>query len=520
MIESDLIVVGAGVAGLSFAIKIAEERPDLKISVLTKAGIKDSNSSYAQGGIASVIDLLRDSFDAHIADTLKSGGGLSDPKIVEMVVRSGPERIYKLIEYGVNFSRDSNENLDLALEGGHSSPRVVHSFDNTGTAVVDILISTAKKFPNVTFYENQFCMELLKTKSGKIGGVTVLNTKEHRIEIFQSKIMVLASGGIGQIYKYTTNPSIATADAISMGLKVGAEVSNLNYIQFHPTAFVEKNKEQLFLISEAVRGFGAHIVNKKGKRFLLNADKRGELATRDIVSKAIFNELRTNWDNHVYLDCRHLDSAKFEEKFPTIFEYLISKGIDITKDLVPIAPAAHYQCGGLKVNELGQTNIEGLYAIGECAETGLHGENRLASNSLLEALVFAHEAAKFILYTVDDYNLEDVLVPESKEVNRNTDGISNNISDMVKETMSKNATIAADLESLESAKKMLKDIDRLFEIHKKGVNISENRLIAENTLLVANAIIDAMINERIVKTDCNPSHVAIRLVKQTVTYKN
>lgn len=495
MYKSDIIVVGSGVAGLSFSIKVAEQRPDLKIFILTKAGLKDSNSSYAQGGIASVIDQIKDSFDAHIEDTLKSGGGLSDPIIVDLVVRSGPERIYELAKYGVNFTKDLNENLDLALEGGHSSPRVVHSFDNTGEVVVNTLISKAKSLPNITFFDHQFCMELLRTETGKIGGVNTLNTKSNTIELFQSKIVVLATGGIGQIYKHTTNPSIATGDAVAMGLKIGAMVSNLNYIQFHPTALIEKNKSQLFLISEAVRGFGAHIVNEKGERFLFKTDKKGELATRDIVSKAIFSELKTRWADNVYLDCRHLDKKIFSEKFPTIFAHLTSIGIDLQKDLIPVAPAAHYQCGGLKVNERGQTNIEGLYAIGECAETGLHGKNRLASNSLLEALVFAHESAEFVLYTMDEFEFDKIILPELQEVNNQTDSASTNLTEMIKETMSNFVTIASSTKDLKSARKMIGEFEEFFTIHKMETGLSQERLIAENTLFVAKAIIEAKLDE-------------------------
>lgn len=499
MRRSDIIVVGSGVAGLSFAIKIAQQRPDLKIFILTKAGLKDSNSNYAQGGIASVIDQIRDSFDSHIEDTIKSGGGLSDPAIVDLVVRSGPERIYELTKYGVEFTRDENNKLDLALEGGHSIPRVVHSFDNTGEVVINTLIKTARLISNISFFDHRFCMDLIKTEDGKIGGLTTLNTKKNTIELFQSKIVVLATGGIGQIYKHTTNPSIATGDAVSMGLKAGAMISNINYIQFHPTALIEKDKSQLFLISEAVRGFGAHIVNKKGKRFLFKYDEKGELATRDVVSKAIFHELKSSWADNVYLDCRHLDKNLFIKKFPTIYNHLISIGLDISKNLIPVAPAAHYQCGGLKVNERGQTNIDGLYAIGECAETGLHGVNRLASNSLLEALVFAHESAEFVLYTIDEYDYVKVTMPPYQDINTLTDNISANITYMIKETMSNFVTIASDLRDLISAQKMIGEFEELFKIHKSDVGVSQNRLIAENTLSVAKAIIDAKLSELVTK---------------------
>jgi L-aspartate oxidase len=502
MYRSDIIVVGSGVAGLSFAIKIAEQRPDLKINILTKAGLEDSNSNYAQGGIASVVDHIKDSFDSHIEDTLKSGGGFSDPVIVNLVVRSGPDRILELAKYGVKFTHDASHKLDLVLEGGHSKPRVVHSHDNTGEVVIKTLIKTANSYSNISFFDHQFCMELLKTEDAKIGGVATLNTINNKIEFFESKIIVLATGGIGQIYKHTTNPSIATGDAISLGLKVEAMVSNLNYIQFHPTALIEKNKSQLFLISEAIRGFGAYIVNRKGQRFLFNSDKMGELATRDVVSKAIFHELKTSWADNVYLDCRHLDKGLFKEKFPTIHAHLFSIGINIKKDLIPVAPAAHYQCGGLKVNERGQTNIEGLYAIGECAETGLHGVNRLASNSLLEALVFAHEAAEFISCTIDDFYFEKVIVPQYQEVSLKNDYISLNLTEMLKETMSNFVTVASDEKDIKSAMTVICEIEDLFRIHKCDVGISYNWLTAENTLLVAKAIIYAKLNEFKDKKNC------------------
>lgn len=495
MNKCDIIVVGSGVAGLSFALKIAEQRPDLQIIILTKAGLKDSNSNYAQGGIASVIDQIQDSFDSHIEDTLKSGGGFSDPLIVDFVVRSGPERIRELAKYGVKFTLDNNQKLDLALEGGHSQPRVVHSQDKTGQVVIHSLLKSAISYPNISLFDHYFCIDLLKSDTDKIVGVAALNTKQNKIQFFQSKKVVLATGGLGQIYKHTTNPSIATGDAISLGLKIGAMVSNLNFIQFHPTALIEKNKSQLFLISEAIRGFGAYIVNRKGKRFLFNTDKKGELATRDVVSKAIFHELKTSWADNVYLDCRHLDRGLFKEKFPTIHAHLFSIGINIKKDLIPVAPAAHYQCGGLKVNERGQTNIEGLYAIGECAETGLHGVNRLASNSLLEALVFAHEAAEFISCTIDDFYFEKVIVPQYQEVNLKNDYISLNLTEMIKETMSNFVTIASDEKDIKSAMTVICEFEDLFRIHKCDVGISYNWLTAENTLLVAKAIIDAKLNE-------------------------
>lgn len=492
-IESEISIIGSGVAGLFFAIKIAEHRPDIKISLITKSIITDSNSVFAQGGIAAVTDFNFDSFEYHIQDTLASGGFLADQQIVQHVVQSGPSRINDLIEMGMNFTRCSDSQLDLAKEGGHRKHRVVHCFDNTGENLINTLVKKATSFSNITIHENQFCIELLKTKNGKVGGINTFDTEKNTSQIFLSKIVVLATGGCGQLFKHTTNPKIATGDGISMGLKIGAMVSHLNFVQFHPTALFEPNKSRLDLITEAIRGFGAYVVNSSGRRFLFDSDSRGELATRDIVSKAIFNEIKNSGNDHVFMDFRHLDQNELERKFPTVYSNLVSKGFELNHDLIPIVPAAHYHCGGLKVNERGQTNIEGLYAIGECAETGLHGSNRLASNSLLEALVFAHDAAEYVSCIMDDLVVESLLDQDYLQLNPSQDFDCDNLMNLIKETMSTYAALNSNVEELKLALEKLIEYQFQLSNYLKNTGNSLNSVIAENTLNLSFAVVYAML---------------------------
>ena len=320
--NSEIIVIGSGIAGLSFAINITKLIPNIKISVLTKSEIVLSNSNFAQGGIAVVTNLVKDSYEAHIKDTLASGGGLSKPSIVKLVVETAYERLKELVDYGVEFNHTPEGEFDLALEGGHSVHRVVHAFDNTGEHVVKSLIKKALSCKNISFYENRFCIDILKDENEKVRGVSALNLNTNEIENHVGKIVVLATGGSGQVYKHTTNPAVATGDGVAMGIKAGALVSNLNFVQFHPTALYEENKPRLDLLTEAIRGFGAYIVNKEGKRFVFDYDTRGELATRDIVSKAIFSEIKISGEPCVFLDCKQLDLEKFKEKFPQIYSNL------------------------------------------------------------------------------------------------------------------------------------------------------------------------------------------------------
>ncbi|MCC9066190.1 L-aspartate oxidase [Flavobacterium piscisymbiosum] len=405
MKKTDILIIGSGIAGLFFAIKIAKKRPDLSIAIMTKDKVKNSNTQLAQGGIAVVTDCIKDSFEQHIADTLQSGGGLCDEEIVKMVIHQAPERLKELIDIGVSFDKNKSGIWNLGLEGGHSQHRILHHKDISGAEIEKNLIETIKQLSNITVLEDHLVIDVdTKKSNGKMRctGAFYCDKINKKVKYIRTKTVVLSTGGCGQIFKNTTNPEIATGDGIAIASRAGAVIKDMQYIQFHPTALYEEDKNPFFLISEAVRGFGAHIVNENQKRFIFKDDIRGELATRDIVSQAISKEIETSGKQYVYLDCRHLDFAEFYRHFPSITDYCKTIGLHPERDLIPIVPVAHYQCGGISVNKKSQTNIKNLYAIGECSRTGLHGKNRLASNSLLEALVFAHQASDHIGRTIDD----------------------------------------------------------------------------------------------------------------------
>ncbi len=396
MKQTDVLVIGSGVAGLSFAVNLAKNNANLKITIVTKSSAEETNTRYAQGGIAAVMNLESDNFEQHITDTINAGGGLCDPAVVEMVVRQAPDRIREIIEMGANFDTNSSGKYDLGLEGGHSRNRILHHKDCTGKELESVLLKAVSHYTNITIATHYTIIDLIVEKretSTVCVGAYYLNLKSKHIDAIQSKVTMICSGGSGQIFKNTTNPEIATGDGVAIANRVGATIKELNYYQFHPTALYEPKRNPSFLISEAVRGYGAYIVNHQEERFVFEYDSRGELATRDIVSHAIGSELIKSGRANVFLDCRHLDENQFLKHFPSITNYCKTIGLDPAKDLLPIVPAAHYQCGGITVDKDGKTSIENLYANGECARTGLHGKNRLASNSLLEALVYAKQAA-------------------------------------------------------------------------------------------------------------------------------
>ncbi len=396
MAYTDVLVLGSGIAGLSFALKVAQKRPDLSICILTKANKNETNTKYAQGGIAAVMNTLTDTFDAHISDTLESGKGFCDTGVVEMVVNKAPVRLLEMIEWGASFDKKPSGEWDLGLEGGHSQSRILHHKDKTGYEIERALLKKLEAYKSIYFFTHHFAIDLLVQNESCVG-VKYYNKKLGMIENLYSGTIYLATGGSGQIFETTTNPVIATGDGVAMAHRAGAEVKDLHFIQFHPTALFLKKENPAFLISEAVRGAGAKLVNKAGARFVFDYHPAGELATRDVVSNAIFSELQKSGEPCVYLDCTHLETEAFIAHFPTIKERCRQAGIDVFSDLIPVTPAAHYQCGGIAVNRNAQTSLKNLYANGECAHTGLHGANRLASNSLLEALVFAHEAAKEVI---------------------------------------------------------------------------------------------------------------------------
>ncbi len=404
MKKTDILIIGSGIAGLFFAIKMAKKRPDLSIAIMTKEKAQNSNTQMAQGGIAVVTDHIEDSFEQHIQDTIQSGGGLCDEEIVRMVINQAPDRLKELIDIGVSFDKDKSGIWNLGLEGGHSQHRILHHKDMSGAEIEKKLINTISQLCNIILLENHLVIDI-NTKKNKGNpsciGAFYCDKINNKIKYIQAKTIVLSTGGCGQLFKNTTNPEIATGDGIAIASRAGALIKDIQYIQFHPTALYEGDKNPFFLISEAVRGFGAHIVNDDKKRFIFKYDTRGELATRDIVSQAISEEMETSEKQHVYLDCRHLDFEEFYTHFPSITDYCNIIGLNPKTDLIPIVPVAHYQCGGINVNKNSETNIKNLYAIGECSRTGLHGKNRLASNSLLEALVFAHQASNQIEKTIN-----------------------------------------------------------------------------------------------------------------------
>lgn len=489
--KTDFLVIGSGIAGLYFALKAADHG---KVLVVTKASEDESNTKYAQGGIAAVTDPA-DSLEKHISDTLVAGDGLCDEAVVRMVIADGPDRIRDMIRWGAAFDKTPRGDYDLAREGGHSESRILHFKDITGLEIERKLLQQAHQHPNIEIVTHYFAIDIVtqhhlglevKKSTPEIDcyGSYVLNTDTGGIDTILSKITLMATGGAGHVYKNTTNPVIATGDGIAMAYRAKALVNNMEFIQFHPTALYHPGERPSFLISEAVRGFGGVLKTRDGKEFMQFYDKRLSLAPRDIVARSIDNEMKKRGEDFVYLDCRHCDAESFISHFPNIHNKCMSLGIDFRKQMIPVVPAAHYICGGIAVDMNGCSTIKHLYAAGECASTGLHGANRLASNSLLEAAVYAWRSYRHsvdqlhnISHRIDipDWNDEGVQQPgEMILITHNLRELQTTMSDYV-------GIVRNDM-------RLKRAFDRLYIIHNETEELYRKTVVSRPIMELRNLI--------------------------------
>ncbi len=411
----DFLVIGSGIAGMSFALKVARRG---SVALVCKTTLEEANTFYAQGGVASVTNTLVDNFEKHIEDTMVAGDWLSDREAVEKVVREAPGQIEELISWGVDFDKNEEGEFDLHREGGHSEFRILHHKDNTGAEIQESLIRAIRKHPAITVLENHFAIEILtqhhlgeivtrQTPDIACYGAYILDLHSGKVDTYLSKVTLMATGGVGAVYQTTTNPLVATGDGIAMVYRAKGTVKDMEFVQFHPTALYNPGDRPSFLITEAMRGYGGILRTQDGQEFMQKYDPRLSLAPRDIVARAIDNEMKNRGDDFVYLDVTHKDPEETRNHFPNIYEKCLSLGIDITREYIPVAPAAHYLCGGIWVDSDAHSSINRLYAIGECACTGLHGGNRLASNSLIEAVVYADAAARHSVDTLQQYTYNE-----------------------------------------------------------------------------------------------------------------
>lgn len=496
-IDVDFLVIGSGVAGLMYALKVANYG---KVAIATKKIDIESNTNYAQGGIASVFG-KDDSFDLHYQDTIGAGAGLCKKEAVKLMVEEGPARIMELVDFGARFTTEKESGIfDLGMEGGHSRKRIVHAKDYTGNEIERILVAAARNHPNITLSENRIAVDLLtehqmksasRSKNINCYGAYVFDTVSNRVLTYTARITMLSSGGVGHVYLHTTNPKIATGDGLAMGYRAGAMLANLEFMQFHPTTLYHPEASS-FLISEAVRGAGALLVNSGGERFMKKYDKRAELAPRDIVARAIDSELKKRGDECVYLDLSPIGADNIHKKFPRILKKCLEYKLDISKELVPVVPAAHYMCGGVKTDQNGQTTINNLFATGEVAFTGVHGANRLASNSLLEALVFSHRAAVRAAEVIKDVGRPEKEIPPWDESGTfNADEwilISHDLMDIQKIMWDYVGIVRSDFR-LKRAKRRIKMIQNEVEEFYRKTTLTEDLLQLRNISTVAFLII-------------------------------
>lgn len=418
----DFLIIGSGVAGMSYALKVARSGKG-KVALVCKTTLDEANTAKAQGGIASVTNLEVDDFAKHIKDTMIAGDYISDPKAVEMVVKNAPQGIRDLVKWGVNFDKNDKGDFDLHREGGHSEFRILHHADDTGFEIQRGLMEAVRRKPNITILENHFAVEIItqhhlgievtrRTPDIECYGAYILDPDTQKIDTFLSRVTLIATGGTGAVYATTTNPNIATGDGIAMVYRAKGTVEGMEFVQFHPTALYHPGETHpAYLITEAMRGYGGILRLPNGEEFMQKYDKRLSLAPRDIVARAIDREMKIHGLDHVCLDVTHKDPEETKKHFPNIYAKCLSIGIDITKEYIPVVPCAHYMCGGIKVDLNAESSIKRLYAVGECSCTGLHGGNRLASNSLIEAVVYADAAAKHSLSVIDEYTFNE-RIPE------------------------------------------------------------------------------------------------------------
>jgi L-aspartate oxidase len=501
--QHDVLIIGSGAAGLSLALKLAD---DANVAVLSKETLIEGATLYAQGGVSAVLD-EHDSIESHVQDTLSTGAGLCDPDIVRFVVERAYKSIDWLVDLGVDFTRtdtDSGNNSPFHLhkEGGHSHRRIIHAADATGKAIETTLESRVRQHPNISLYEHHIAVDLITTnKLSKPGnrclGAYVLDIEKNNVMVFSARNVILASGGAGKAYLYTSNPDSCTGDGIAMAWRAGCRIANMEFIQFHPTCLYHPMAKS-FLISEALRGEGARLVLENGERFMQRYDQREELAPRDVVARAIDNEMKRLGHDCVYLDISHKSAAFIEEHFPTINKRCLDLGIDMSKEPIPVVPAAHYTCGGVMINQEGQTDIPGLYAIGEVTCSGLHGANRMASNSLLECIVFAHAAAEAIRQSLAAIN-KPVKLPEWDE-SRVTDSdeevvVSHNW-DEIRRFMWDYVGIVRTTKRLQRAQHRIKLLKSEITDYYGNFRISKDLVELRNLAVVAELIIESALKRR------------------------
>ena len=501
--EYSVVVIGSGAAGLYSALKISQqiELPD-GILLLTKSNLGESNSMYAQGGIVGVLHQNpADTVENHVNDTLNAGAGLNDVSAVEYISQASDEVVNDLMDCGVNFDKDSNGNLTFTLEAAHSMRRILHAGgDATGKGITEALCRRVNEDENITVVQNSIAVEALVDSDQECKGVIVYNELTGEHEIVYTSALVLATGGLGQLYKYTTNPDGATGDGIDLAYNAGAIIQDIEFVQFHPTALaLSPDSKDRFLISEAVRGEGAKLVNNHGNEFMSKYHDKRELAPRDIVTRAIFNEMSEEHKNNVFLNASMIDSVKLFKRFPTISKRCDSCGIDISKKPIPVAPAAHYSMGGVKATVEGRTSLRGLYAIGECASTGLHGANRLASNSLLECVVCAYELADYLSFAnlstpkkIDD-NIKKTIDVYSQPIS-DLDFDVSSMKSKLKDIMWNGAGIIRSEQSLKQAQNKLEELKNSFKRTRKCLNQDEYEF--RNMLTVAGLIIEAALDRK------------------------